>query len=251
MPETEAHPMLANLLLSALPEADRQRLTPHLEQTSLVPGQVLFEAGHPISEVYFPAGAAIALLSPMENGTTSAIATVGREGFVGLPVFLGGQSTVHRAVVQTAGLAFKVDATVFKNEYARSEKFSRLLLLYTQALLTQIAQTASCRSHHEIDKRLARWLLLLSDCTGQPELQLTQKRISEMMGVRRASITEAAIALQDSGIIRYTRGRILILDRSALEAKVCECYRLTKSEFERLLLKSTTPNDNEYTAIIT
>lgn len=251
MPETEPHAMLANLLLSTLPEVDRQRLTSRLERTSLVPGQVLFEAGHPISEVYFPAGAAIALLSVMENGTTSAIATVGREGFVGLPVFLGGQSTVHRAVVQTAGLAYKVDAAVFKNECDRNETLSRLLLLYTQALLTQIAQTSSCRAHHEIDKRFARWLLLLSDAIGQPELQLTQKRISEMMGVRRASITEAAIALQDAGIIRYTRGRILIIDRSALETKVCECYRLAKSELERLLLRSTTSNDNERTAIIT
>lgn len=245
MPETDSRLILRNHLISALPEADYQRIAPYIEQTMLARGEVLFEAGEPIREVYFPTEAAIALVSRMDDGATSALSPIGREGMVGLPVFLGGHSTVHRAVVQIAGSALKLDAEIFKRECYRGGELSKLLLLYTQARLTQVAQTASCRSHHGVEKRLARWLLSVSDCIEQNELQLTQKRIAEMLGVRRASITEAAIALQEAGIIRYTRGRIVILDRPALEARVCECYSIIKSEFARLLSPPDARQHNE------
>ncbi|MDY7015410.1 MAG: Crp/Fnr family transcriptional regulator [Cyanobacteriota bacterium] len=235
MPETEGRLITTNHLLAALPESDFQRLAPSSERVTLARGQVLFEAGEPIQEVYFSEGAAIALVSQMNNGATSAVDLVGKEGLVGLPLFLGGNSTLNQAVVQIPGSALKLDSESFKRECARQGELERLLLLYTQVRLTQVAQTAACRAHHGIEKRLARWLLWVRDCIEQDELHLTQKRIAEMLGVRRASITEAAIALQDAGIIRYTRGRIAILDAPALEAKACECYRLVKSEVARLL----------------
>jgi CRP-like cAMP-binding protein len=235
MPETEGRLITTNYLLAALPESDFHVFAPYIERVSLVRGQVLFEAGELLGEIYFPEGAAIALVSQMDNGATSAVCPIGQEGLVGLPLFLGGNSTPYKAIVQIPGSALKLEAGVFKRECARRGELERLLLLYTQARLTQIAQTSACRSHHGIDKRLARWLLWIRDCIEQDELHLTQKRIAEMLGVRRASITEAAILLQDAGLIRYTRGRIAILDAPALEAKACECYRIVKLEVARLL----------------
>ncbi|MDY6781599.1 MAG: Crp/Fnr family transcriptional regulator [Cyanobacteriota bacterium] len=235
MPETEGRLITTNHLLAALSETDFHYLAPSIERISLARGQVLFEAGEPVGEVYFPEGAAIAIVSQMDNGATSAVCAVGREGLVGLPLFLGGNSTPYKAIVQIPGPALKVDADVFKRECARRGELEHLLLLYTQVRMTQVAQTSACRSHHGIAKRLACWLLWIRDCIGQDELHLTQKRIAEMLGVRRASITEAAISLQDAGLIRYTRGRIAILDAVALEARACECYRIIKLEVARLL----------------
>jgi CRP-like cAMP-binding protein len=245
MPETEGRPLIPNRLLAALSESDYQRLAPQLEPVSLARGQILFEPGEPMREIYFPTGAAIALVSILENGATTEIGLIGQEGLVGLPVFLGGNSTISRAVVQIAGSALKLDAEVFKGECARGGTLHQLLLLYTQARLTQVSQTAACCSHHGVEKQLSRWLLSVRDCIEKDELQLTQKVIAEMLGVRRASITEVAISLQEAGIIRYTRGRIAILDQPALEAKACECYSIVKQEFARLLRP---PEENQHNA---
>ncbi|MCJ8279815.1 MAG: Crp/Fnr family transcriptional regulator [Rivularia sp. ALOHA_DT_140] len=225
----------ANQLLMALPPGEYKRLIPYLEPVSLVLGKIIYEPGQPTKEVYFPSGAMISLVSMMKDGSTTEIGLVGKEGMVGLPVLLGGNITTNRAIVQVEGNAVKMDASVLKSEFERGEQLQKKLLLYTQARLTQISQIAACKSHHLIEERLARWLLSVNDCVNKPELPLTQKFISEMLGVRRASVTEAAIALQKAGYISYSRGQITILKRKELEEAACECYSLIHKEFKRLL----------------
>ncbi len=227
--------MSANQLLMALPPGEYERVIPYLEPVSLVLGQVIYEPKQPIKEVYFPLGAMISLVSMMKDGSTTEIGLVGNQGMVGIPIFLGGNISTNRAIVQVEGKALKMDASILKSEFERGKQLQTKLLLYTQARLTQISQVAACKSHHLIEERLARWLLSVHDCVNKTELPLTQKFISEMLGVRRASVTEAAIALQKAGLISYSRGQITILKRKELEEAACECYGLIHDEFKRLL----------------
>lgn len=223
----------------ALPPGEYQRLIPYLKPVNLVLGQVIYEPYQLIKEVYFPNRAMISLVSIMRNGSTTEIGLVGNEGMVGISVFLGGNVTTNRAIVQIEGNAMKMDADVLRGEFARGGKLQKNLLLYTQARLTQVSQIAACKSHHLIEERFARWLLSVHDCVNHEELPLTQKLISEMLGVRRASVTEAAIALQKAELIKYSRGIITILKRKELEQAACECYSLIKNEFTRLLNDSS------------
>ncbi|MGB3640219.1 MAG: Crp/Fnr family transcriptional regulator [Rivularia sp. (in: cyanobacteria)] len=225
----------ANQLLMALSTKEYERLIPYLEPVSLVLGQIIYEPKQPIKEVYFPLGAMISLVSIMKDGSTTEIGLVGNQGMVGIPIFLGGNIATNRAIVQVEGNALKMDASILKSEFERGKQLQAKLLLYTQARLIQISQIAACKSHHLIEERLARWLLCVNDCVNKPELPLTQKFISEMLGVRRASVTEAAQALQKAGLIRYRRGQITILKRKELEQAACECYGLILNEFKRLL----------------
>ena len=224
---------IINQILSALPELEYQRLVPYLEEISCSSGQILQEPDELIEDIYFPNKAMISLVSIMSDGSTTEIGLVGNEGMIGLPVFLGGShNTINRAVVQIQGNAMKMDADVLLREFKRSEQLQRKLLLYTQARLTQMSQIAACKSHHVIEERPARWLLSVHDCVKMAELPLTQKFISEMLGVRRASVTEAAIALQKAGLIKYTRGQITLLKRKELEQAACECYGLIRKRNE-------------------
>ncbi len=224
-----------NQLLAALPLEEYQRLAPHLENIYLMSGEVLCEPGETMTEVYFPTLAMISLVSIMENGSTTEVGLVGKEGMLGLPVFLGGNSTTSRAIVQIEGSAIKLNANVLKSEFNRGGELQKLLLLYTQALFTQASQNAACNRQHHIEARLARWLLTAQDCVMADELHLTQEFISQMLGTRRSGVTVAAGILQQAGMIRYTRGKISILDRHALQATACECYRAIKNEYIRLL----------------
>jgi CRP-like cAMP-binding protein len=196
---------------------------------------VLYEAGGTMSHVYFPTTAIVSLLYVMEDGGSAEIAVVGKEGLVGIALFMGGDSTPSRAVVQSAGLGYRLEASVLQKEFARSGPVMALLLRYTQALITQMAQTAVCNRHHTLDQQLCRWLLLSLDRLPGNELVMTQELIANMLGVRRGGVTDAAIKLQDAGLIRYSRGRISVLDRSGLEHRSCECYAVVKREYDRLL----------------
>ena len=224
-----------NKLLSALPESDYQRFLPHLEIVFLNTGQILYEPNEFIEDIYFPEQAIISVVSMLENGASTEVGLIGKEGMVGLPVFLGGNSSIYRAIVQVGGTVIKVKADLCQQEWARSGQLQKLLLLYTQARLTQVAQTAACNRHHTIEKRLARWLLLVRDGLEQERFVLTQEFIAYMLGVRRSGVTVAANILQNAGAIAYSRGRISILNQEILEASACECYRLVKQEFQRLL----------------
>lgn len=226
---------IINQILSALPKSEYQRLNSHLEEISIVSGQILQEPGQLIQYVYFPNKAMISLVSIMADGSTTEIGLVGNEGMVGLSAILGGRSTISRSIVQISGSAMKLPATILQQEFQRSGKLQQLLLLYTQALLTHVSQSAACNRQHHIEERLARWLLSVQDCILSDELPLTQEFISNMLGTRRSGVTIAAGALQKEGMIRYNRGHITILDQKALEATACECYRLIQSEFLRLL----------------
>ncbi len=225
----------ANQLLVALPPGEYERLIPYLKPVSLILGQIIYEPKQLIKEVYFPVGAMISLLSIMKDGSTTEIGLVGNEGMVGVSSFLGGDIATNRAIVQVEGKALKMDAELLKSEFERGKQLQTKLLLYTQARLTQISQIAACKAHHLIEERLARWLLSIHDCVNKSELPLTQKFISEMLGVRRASVTEAAQALQKAGLISYSRGQITILKRKELEQAACECYGSIHDEFKRLL----------------
>ena len=228
-----------NQLLAALPDAEWNRWQPLLEMVSLSLGQVLYEPGATLSHVYFPASAIVSLLYVMENGASAEIAVVGNEGIVGVSLFMGGESTLGRAVVQSAGLGFRLQAQMVKDEFNRAGPVLHLLLRYTQALITQMAQTAVCNRHHSLDQQLCRWLLLSLDRLPDNELAMTQELIANMLGVRREGVTEAASRLQQAGLIRYSRGRILVLDRAALEKRTCECYAVVKQEYDRLLPHKT------------
>ncbi|HZZ02986.1 Crp/Fnr family transcriptional regulator [Paraburkholderia sp.] len=224
-----------NHLLSVLDEAEWTRVAPHLVPVDLSLGQVIYEAGDRLDHVYFPATSIVSLLYTLENGACAAIAIVGNEGMIGIALFMGGESTPSRAVVQSAGRAYRLDAAILKEEFHRVGAVQRLLLRYTQALITQMAQTAVCNRHHSIDQQLCRWLLHSLDRLPSNELIMTQELIANMLGVRRASVTDAAVKLQDAGLIRYSYGRIEVLDRPGLEKRACECYEVVRRECERLL----------------
>jgi CRP-like cAMP-binding protein len=224
-----------NHLLDALPARDYDRLAPHLELIPMGLGDVLYESGFQLRYVYFPTTSIISLLYVMEDGASAEIAIVGNEGILGISLFMGGETTPSRAVVQSTGHAFRLKAELLKNEFERSGPTMHLLLRYTQALITQMAQTAVCNRHHSVDQQLCRWLLLSLDRLASNELAMTQELIANMLGVRREGVTEAAGKLQDAGLIRYRRGNITVLDRPGLEARSCECYQVVKTEFDRLL----------------
>ena len=224
-----------NQLLAALPTAEWQRWLPQLESVDLPLGQVLYESGSTLSHVYFPTTAIVSLLYVMENGASAEIAMVGNEGIVGISLFMGGESTSSRAVVQSAGQGFRLKAQSVKEEFNRAGPVLHLLLRYTQALITQMAQTAVCNRHHTLDQQLCRWLLLSMDRLEGNELVMTQELMANMLGVRREGVTEGAIKLQQTGLIRYARGHITVLDREGLEARTCECYAVVKKEYDRLL----------------
>jgi CRP-like cAMP-binding protein len=224
-----------NHLLSALPPAQWQQWKPHLELVELPLGRVVYESGRVMSHVYFPTTAIVSLLYVMENGASAEIAVVGNEGIVGVSLFMGGGSTPSRAVVQSAGHGYRLRSDVMQAEFNRGGPVLHLLLRYTQALITQMAQTAACNRHHTLDQQLCRWLLLSLDRLHGTDLVMTQELISNMLGVRREGVTEAALNLQKAGLIRYARGRIKVLDRAGLEHRSCECYAVVKKEYDRLL----------------
>jgi CRP-like cAMP-binding protein len=229
------HDPRLNHLLAALPEEEYERLLPHLEPIPMPLGLALYESGIQMRHVYFPTTAIVSLLYVMEDGSSAEIAVVGNEGVVGVSLFMGGETTTSRAVVQSAGHAYRMRGQLLKDAFFLAGAMQRLLLRYTQALLTQMAQTAVCNRHHSVDQQLCRWLLLSLDRLPSNELTMTQELIANMLGVRREGVTEAAGKLQHAGLIEYHRGRITVLDRAGLEARVCECYAVVKREFDRLL----------------
>ena len=223
-----------NHLLAALPPAEWQRWEPQLERVVMPLGDVVYESGGTLTHVYFPTTAIVSLLYVLENGSSAEIAVVGNEGVVGISLFMGGGSTPSRAVVQSAGSGLRLKADVLKEEFKRPPVL-HLLLRYTQALITQMSQTAVCNRHHSLDQQLCRWLLLSLDRLKGDELVMTQELISNMLGVRREGVTESALKLQKAGLIRYARGHITVIDRPGLEELSCECYAVVKKEYERLL----------------
>jgi CRP-like cAMP-binding protein len=224
-----------NQLLASLPAAEWDRWSPLLEEVDLPLGLVLYESGVSLAHVYFPVDAIVSLLYVMEDGASAEIAVVGKEGLVGVSLFMGGETTPSRAVVQSAGRGFRLGAEAMKKEFNRAGPVLHLLLRYTQALITQMAQTAVCNRHHSLDQQLCRWLLLSLDRLEGNQLRMTQELIANMLGVRREGVTEAALKLQTAGLIRYTRGHITVLDRGGLEQRTCECYAVVKTEYDRLL----------------
>jgi len=234
MEAVAADPKL-NLLLAALPQAESSRWASQLEPVDMPLGQVLYESGTRLSHVYFPTTSIISLLYVMENGASAEIAVVGQEGIVGVALFMGGESTPSRAVVQSAGQGLRLRANLMMQEFNRGGPVMHLLLRYTQALITQMAQTAVCNRHHSLDQQLCRWLLLSLDRLQSNQLVMTQELIANMLGVRREGVTEAAGQLHKAGLIRYQRGHITILDRAGLERRTCECYAVVKKEYDRLL----------------
>jgi CRP-like cAMP-binding protein len=231
----EHHSAHQNHLLDALPAGDYTRLKSQLELIPLTLGQVLYEPGARLRYVYFPTTSIVSLLYVMEDGASAEIAVVGNEGMLGISLFMGGETTPSHAVVQSAGYGVRLKAQLLKDEFARFGPMMHLLLRYTQALITQMSQTAVCNRHHSVDQQLCRWLLLSLDRLASNELSMTQELIANMLGVRREGVTEAAGKLQSAGLIRYNRGRITVLDRPRLEARSCECYQVVKTEFDRLL----------------
>jgi len=229
------HSPRENHLLAALSADDYARMLPNLELIAMPLGWALYEAGDHLSHLYFPTTSIVSLLYVLENGASAEIAVVGNEGIVGVSLFMGGQSTPSRAVVQSAGEGLRLEASVLMQEFNRAGPMLHLLLRYTQALITQMAQTAVCNRHHSLDQQLCRWLLLSLDRLPNNELKMTQELIANMLGVRREGVTEAAGKLQADGLIHYQRGKITVLDRPKLELRVCECYAVVKKEFDRLL----------------
>jgi CRP-like cAMP-binding protein len=225
----------SNRLLAALPNEEWNRWAPMLELVDMPLGQVLYESGVTLGYVYFPLTAIVSLLYVMENGASAEIAVVGNEGIVGVSLFMGGESTPSRAVVQSAGQGCRLKAPLMKKEFDKAGPVLHLLLRYTQALITQMAQTAVCNRHHSLDQQLCRWLLLSLDRLRGDELVMTQELIANMLGVRREGVTEGALKLQKAGLIQYTRGHITVLDRKGLEVRTCECYSVVKREYDRLL----------------
>jgi len=224
-----------NHLLAALPNDIWRRWEALIESTEMTLGQVMYEPGDTLSHVYFPTTAIVSLLYVMENGAPGEIAVIGNEGLVGISIFMGGESTPSRAVVQSAGHGYRLKSQSLKNEFAENVPVLQLLLRFTQALITQMAQTAVCNRHHSLDQQLCRWLLLSLDRLEGDELVMTQELIANMLGVRREGVTEGATRLQEAGLIRYARGRITVLNRGELENRSCECYAVVKKEYDRLL----------------
>jgi CRP-like cAMP-binding protein len=224
-----------NHLLASLPDAEFARWQPHLEPLKMPLGKSLYESGAKLNHVYFPTTSIVSLLYVMEDGASAEIAVVGNEGLVGVSLFMGGESTTSRAVVQSAGHGFRLRSSLMMQEFNRAGPVMHLLLRYTQALITQMAQTAVCNRHHSLDQQLCRWLLLSLDRLKSDELVMTQELIANMLGVRREGVTEAAGNLQRDGLIQYRRGHIRVLDRERLEQRTCECYGVVRKEYERLL----------------
>jgi len=224
-----------NRLLAVLPRLESERLRFHLELVPLPLGKALYESGDPVHHVYFPTTAIVSLLYELEDGASAEIAVVGNEGIVGVATFLGGATMLNRAVVQSAGHGYRLNGQLLEREFSRGAALQHLLLRYTLALMTQMAQTAVCNRHHTVDQQLCRWLLLSLDRLSSNELCMTQELIANMLGVRREGVTEAAGHLQDAGLIHYSRGRIKVLNRPGLEHRVCECYEVVRKEFRRLL----------------
>jgi len=224
-----------NHLLASLPDPEYQVLLPHLESVAMPPAEVVYESGSIMTHAYFPTDSIISLLYVMESGASAEIGVVGNEGMVGISLFMGGGSTPSRAVVRSSGRAFRLRSSILKERFDRSVPLMHLFLRYTQALITQMAQTAACNRHHSVDKQLCRWLLLSLDRLPGRHLQMTQESIANMLGVRREGVTEAALKLQRAGLIRYSRGHIEALDRPGLEARACECYEVVRREYDRLL----------------
>jgi CRP-like cAMP-binding protein len=222
-----------NHLLGALPRAEFERLSPHLELVPMPLGEILYESGGRLQHVYFPTTSIVSLLFVLEDGASAEIAVVGNEGILGISLFMGGETTPNQAVVQSAGHGYRLAARLLQKEFNRNGPVLHLLLRYTQALITQMAQTAVCNRHHSVEQQLCRWLLLMLDRLSSDSLTMTQELIASMLGVRREGVT--AGKLQDAGLIRYKRGHIEVLDRPKLETAVCECYLVVKREFDRLL----------------
>jgi len=241
MPEHKPDPPAQNRLLASLPLDAYQRLQPHFKLVPLALGQVIYEAHDTLSHVYFPTTAIVSLLYTMENGSSAEMGVVGCDGVVGIAVFMGGDTTPNRAIVQSAGEAVRLALRPFRAEFRRSGELHRRLLLYTQALLTQMSQTAVCNRLHSVEQQLCRWLLLSHDRLQSNELIMTQELIANMLGVRREGVSVAANRLQHAGLIRYKRGRIEILDRRGLESTVCECYHVVRKECDRLLADPMNP----------
>ena len=229
------HSPFQNHLLAALPAAEFQRLEKDLEYVQMPLGEVLYESGCQLNYVYFPTNSIVSMLYVLADGSSAEIAIVGNEGLLGIALFMGGETTPSRAVVQSAGWGYRLKAHLMKSEFRRSGPLMALLLRYTQALITQMTQTAVCNRHHSIEQQLCRWLLLSLDRLSSDSLTMTQDLIANMLGVRREGVTEAAGKLQRAGYIRYSRGHITVLDRPGLEKRVCECYAVVKLEFDRLL----------------
>ena len=224
-----------NLLLAALCQAEYKRMRPRLELVDMPLGLPVYESGRHLDHVYFPVDCIVSLLYVLENGASAEIAVVGNEGVVGVSIFMGGETTPSRAVVQSAGRAYRLPGEAVKQEFTRGGSMQHLMLRYTQSLITQMAQTAVCNRHHSVDQQLCRWLLLSIDRLAAPELTMTQELIANMLGVRREGVTEAAGRLQKQGVIRYSRGKITVLDRPRLEALSCECYAVVRRESDRLM----------------
>ena len=232
---SSAHDPNQNHLLAALLDVDYDRLAPHLELVPMLLGDILYESGGNLQHVYFPITSIVSMHYVLENGGSSEIAGVGNEGVLGVSLFMGGSTTPSRAVVQTGGHGYRLKSHILVEEFNRAGAVMRLLLRYTQALITQMSQTAVCNRHHSVEQQLCRWLLLTLDRLPSNELTMTQELIANMLGVRREGVTEAAGRLQRKGFIRYRRGHITVLDRAGLAGDVCECYEVVKKEFARLL----------------
>ncbi len=231
----EVPSFLSNRLLAALPIAERQALAPFLELVPLRLGAALYEPGGRQAYVYFPTTGIVSLLYVLENGASAEIAVTGNEGVVGISLFMGGETMPARAVVQSAGSGYRLEASVVKKEFRRGGALQHALLRFTQAVLTQMAQTAVCNRHHSVDQQLCRWLLLSLDRLRSNQLEMTQELIANMLGVRRVGVTEAAGKLHAAGLINYHRGHIVVLERARLEKRVCECYAVVRKEYDRLL----------------
>jgi CRP-like cAMP-binding protein len=233
MPQTAAPGQ--NQILNALPPVAQERLYPHLALVEMPLGKALYESGDVLRHIYFPTDSIVSLLYVLKDGASAEIAVVGNDGAIGVALFMGGETTTNRAIVQSAGSAYRLSGARLKEEFGRHSEMLHILLRYTQALITQMAQTAVCNRHHSVDQQLCRWLLLSLDRLASSELTMTQKLIANMLGVRRVGVTRAAGKLQELGVITYQRGRIAVLDRPALERLCCECYAVVKKETDRLL----------------
>jgi CRP-like cAMP-binding protein len=231
----QSHAAGHNLLLAALPAADLERLSGQLQRVPLRLGDMLYEPGGQLQHAYFPVSAIVSLHHVLESGATASVAGVGHEGMVGISLFMGGDTTPSSAVVQTAGDAFRLERGPLKREFERSGALQRLLLRYTQALMTQMSQTAVCNRHHSVEQQLCRWLLVTLDRVPSDQIVMTQEMVAGMLGVRREGVTEAAGRLQEAGVVRYRRGHLAVLERAGLEARACECYAVVRKEFSRLL----------------
>jgi CRP-like cAMP-binding protein len=231
-------PQERNQILRALPPAERERLYPHLRLVSMPLGAVIYESGARLRHIYFPIDSIVSLLYVLKNGASSSMAVVGNEGAIGVSLFMGGETTPSRAVVQSPGFAYRLSGARLKQEFNRHGQLLSVLLRYTQSLITQMAQTAVCNRHHAVDQQLCRWLLLSLDRLKSHELKMTQELIANMLGVRREGVTEAAGKLQKLGVIRYSRGKITVLDRPRLEKLSCECYAVVRKETDRLMRRS-------------